>query len=172
MGIAWLFVFICVALLVLLMATLMQPKTRSLRLRATSRAKPAELFAKLSDPARAPEWQPGCVAGETLAGRDGPARRQRLVYARDAQRVEVLQQVSTWIPGQQYGWRELEETAGPHWADRRIVFTLMTADGTTSIDAVSEWTAASLFGSAGRWAARRYERVARDELEGMLARLA
>ena len=136
------------------LALLLLPKSKTVRVAETVTARADAIYPLISDPTRAPEWVPGCVKGERLTAKDGPARRQRITYD-DGRSAE--QQVTTWLVNQQYGWKELP-AEGP-LAEMRVVFTLTERDGITEIEILGEWTARSLltkvFANFGQPAAAR-----------------
>lgn len=115
------------------------PKTKSARVVKSLRAKPATIYALITDPQNAPKWVPHCTRGEKTAGRDGPARRQALTYADG---VTTEQQVTTWVADRQYGWKETP----PHGplSESRTVFTLTERGALTEVEILGEWTARSM----------------------------
>lgn len=128
---------ILVALDILLFVLL--PKTKSARVVKSLRAKPAQIYALITDVEQAPKWIPNCTRGERTAGRDGPARRQVLSYADG---VSTEQQVTTWVADRQYGWKETP----PHGplSESRTVFTLTERGDVTEVEILGEWTARSM----------------------------
>lgn len=120
-------------------ALVLLPKTKTARTVARVPAKASAVFALITDVSRAIDWVPGCSGAEKITMKDGPARRQRILYA-DGRSAE--QQVTTWLSDRQYGWKETPAT-GP-LAENRVVFTLTERDGATDVEILGEWTARGL----------------------------
>ncbi len=95
------------------------------------------VFALLSDPARMPEWLPGCSAVET----EGPLKHGARLQARFGTRLTEFEIVD-FAPPNTFGWVE----QGQRWGSKTF-FRLDFVGGSTSVTVRDEWTPRSL----GAW---------------------
>jgi uncharacterized protein YndB with AHSA1/START domain len=92
------------------------------------------VFALLSDPARMPEWLPGCSAGE--AG--GPLQRGAHFKVRFGTRLAEFEVVE-FAPPKTLSWVERHERTGA-----KLFFQLDFVGGSTAITIRDEWAPHSL----------------------------
>jgi hypothetical protein len=149
------FLLAAVAIVLLIVATALLPRTTSVRVKGRVEAPASHVFRMLTDLPEAGRWIPNFIAADRVAGKDGPARRHRITHKEDGRLVESLQQVTSWMPGKQYGWKHVEDVVGGkvqrRFDEQRTVLTLLEQSGETEIEIVGEWTAG---GFLNRWPAR------------------
>ncbi|HEX4574791.1 MAG TPA: SRPBCC family protein [Gemmatimonadales bacterium] len=117
------------------------------------------LFALLTDPARMPEWLPGCDAAVS----DGPIGQGVHIRARFGSRVTEFDVVDH-VPPHRFGWAERGQRKG--W---RLWFRLNPADSGTAVTIGEVWAPASL--TAWVWGQLIRRRQPQRHIEEILARL-
>ncbi len=135
----------------------MRPVTRTLIDHV--RAPIDRVFALLSDPARMPEWLPGCSAVET----EGPLKHGARLKARFGTRLTEFEIVD-FAPPHAVGWVE----RGQRWGSKTF-FRLDFVGGSTSVTVRDEWTPHSL----GAWVQGRLlpKREVQRQLKAILQNL-
>ena len=117
------------------------------------------VFALLSDPARMPEWLPGCSAVETA----GPLKNGARLTARFGTRLTEFAIVDFAAP-HTFGWVERGQRRGS-----KSFFRLEFVGGSTSVTVRDEWTPHSL----GAWVRGRLlpKRKVQRQLQAILHNL-
>jgi carbon monoxide dehydrogenase subunit G len=158
------------------LATFLLPGSYAIRRTAQIGADAERVFAALTDLEQAPRIYPGIQRAERLGGKDGPARRQRLIHAggQGGGTHATVQQVTTWVPGSQYGYKVVQRETGAGavtgGGEARVVFSLQQRGVVTEVEAVSEWSAGAFW---DRWSATlRGKRLQEAELQAILTNLA
>lgn len=117
------------------------------------------VFALLSDPARMPEWLPGCSAVET----EGPLKNGARLKARFGTRLTEFEIVD-FAPPNMFGWVERGQRRGS-----KTFFRLDFVGGSTAVTVRDVWTPHSL----GAWVRGRLlpKRKVQRQLKAILQNL-
>jgi len=98
-----------------------------------------KVFALITDPARMPEWLPGCQSVKPAPKLTGRGDRHRIFFERDGRRIDVEIEVIDYNPPYTYGWIEIRRRAGS-----RTFFALQFQGGATKITMKHIWEAKGL----------------------------
>jgi uncharacterized protein YndB with AHSA1/START domain len=93
------------------------------------------VFDLITDPARMPEWLPGCLSVTPGPGRKGKGVHHRLVFQRRGQRVDAEIEITNYNAPVSYAWVELRRRAGS-----KTSFALQFQGGTTKVTMKHTWT--------------------------------
>src|SRR5216117_3330293 len=92
------------------------------------------VFALITDPARMPEWLPGCRSVTPAPKLTGKGDRHRILFERDGRRVDAEIEIIDYNPPYTYGWVEIRRRKGA-----RTYFALQFQGGATKVTMKHIW---------------------------------
>jgi len=111
-----------------------------------------KVFDLLTDPARVPDWLPGCQTVKRVDGPPGKGQRWRLRMQTPFRIADLVVEVIEYAPPTGFAWAELQPRSGS-----KTYFKLAFAGGATEVTMKHLWAPPSLTAwLRGVWFRRRH----------------